>query len=120
MLDDCRALTTTLSRFTARAQSWQTTRESDDRSVTVTVGSQGHLRALTIEPWALARLGPAVLATRIVETAEHAETDAREQIMAGVTALLPPHLARLIAPDGTVETTRLISSEHWSSAGVSR
>jgi DNA-binding protein YbaB len=96
------AMSAQLAALTATARSM-------DRSVTATVGPQGELLRLTIDPALAARLDLTTLAARILEAAALAAAHARERLGSTMGEALPDHLRHMVGPDGTVDVRGLLA-----------
>lgn len=95
------ALNDELTSLTASAQ-------SADHSVTVTVGPQGELVHLMVDPVRGARLDLKTLSGRILEASDLAATEVRERLRERLLAGLPESLRGAISADGTVDVNRLL------------
>jgi DNA-binding protein YbaB len=84
------------------------TARSPDGLVTATVGAQGQLVALRIDPEAWRRLDSNVLAARIVATASVAADAVRERAGEALKEFVPARFKDAIGADGTVDVFGLI------------
>jgi DNA-binding protein YbaB len=111
MLAEYRSLTERTQRLRDDLSSLTATRRSADGSACATVNAWGELVRLTFEPAIATRLDPSALATRIVEAAASAATEARARKQELVSELLPPRLRRLIGNDGAAGLRRLVGDD---------
>jgi DNA-binding protein YbaB len=98
------ALNAELMALTASAR-------SADRSVTATVGPQGELVHLAVDPELGARLDLKSLSNRILEAAALATAAVREQLRERLVAGLPAPLRDVVGADGMVDVNRLLPSD---------
>lgn len=92
-----------LARLRSRMAEVKGSARSADGSIEVTVGPQGTLRALRIDPRAYRRLSPTELADEIVRLSGEAAGDARRQLADVMTPFLPAGVAYDQVADGTVD-----------------
>jgi DNA-binding protein YbaB len=95
------ALNAELTAMTASAR-------SADRSVVATVGAQGELVHLEIDPALASRLDLKALAGRVLEASALATVQVRERVQETLRGSLPPSLRKMIGPDGMVAVDRLL------------
>jgi DNA-binding protein YbaB len=87
------------------------TARSPDGMVTATVGAQGRLVGLRLDPDALRRLDETTLAAQIVATSAVAADAVRERAGEVVKGFVPPRFKDAIGADGTVDVRRLIPTD---------
>lgn len=92
-----------LARLRSRLAEVEGSARSADGTIEVTVGSQGTLRALRIDPRAYRRLSPTELADEIVRLSGEAAGDARRQFADAMAPFLPPGVAYDQVADGSVD-----------------
>lgn len=92
-----------IEAMSAQLGAMTATARSMDRSVTATVGPQGELVQLTIDPTLAARLDLKTLTARILEASALASAQVRERLGARVGEALPEHLRHVVRSDGTVD-----------------
>jgi DNA-binding protein YbaB len=92
-----------LGRLRSRMAEVEGSARSADGGIELTVGPQGTLRALRIDPRAYRRLSPTELADEIVRLSGEAAGDARRQLAEVMAPFLPPGVAYEKVADGTVD-----------------
>jgi DNA-binding protein YbaB len=92
-----------LARLRSRMAEVEGSARSADGTIELTVGSQGTLRALRIDPRAYRRLSPTELADEIVRLSGEAAGDARRQFADVMAPFLPSGVAYDQVADGTVD-----------------
>lgn len=92
-----------LARLRSRLAEVEGSARSADGIIEMTVGPQGTLRALRIDPRACRRLSPTELADEIVRLSGEAAADARRQLADAMAPFLPPGVAYEQVADGTVD-----------------
>jgi DNA-binding protein YbaB len=92
-----------LGRLRSRLAEVEGSARSADGAVELTVGPQGTLRALRIDPRAYRRLSPTELADEIVRLSGEAAGDARRQFADAMAPFLPPGVAYDQIANGNVD-----------------
>ena len=92
-----------LARMRSRLAEVEGSARSADGGVELTVGPQGTLRALRIDPRTYRRLSPTELADEVVRLSGEALGDARRQLADVMAPFLPPGVAYEQVADGTVD-----------------
>jgi len=108
MLRQYRQMRDRLGELQREAATLTATARSPDGLVTATVGAQGQLVALRLDPDALRRLDVTVLAAQIVSTAGAAAGAVRERAAQALKGVVPPRVQDAIGTDGTVDVLRLV------------
>ena len=88
LLDEADRLKANVAAFRERSAAVEGRARTPEDDIRVTVGPQGELRRLEIEPRAYRKLGPAALAEEIVDLSEKARKDAAEKIAEAMRATL--------------------------------
>lgn len=92
-----------LAKMRSRLAEVEGSARSADGAIELTVGPQGALRALRIDPRAYRRLSPTELADEIVRLSGEAAADARRRLADVMTPFLPPGVAYDQVADGTAD-----------------
>jgi DNA-binding protein YbaB len=108
MLQQYRQMRDRLGALQQEVAALSATARSPDGLVTATVGAQGQVVGLRIDPEALRRLDAAALAGQIVATAGVAAGAVRERAGETLKGFVPPRFKDAIDADGTVDVLRLI------------
>lgn len=111
MLEQYRQMRDRLGELQREVGTLTATARSPDGLVTATVGAQGQLVGLRIDPGALRRLNETSLAAQIVTTAGVAAGAVRERASQALKGFVPPRFKEAIGPDGNVDVLRLISTD---------
>jgi len=111
LLEDYQATRKRLAALNAELTAMTASARSADRSVTATVGPQGELVHLAIDPTLGARLDLKTLAGRILEASGLAAAQVRERLREALRAGLPANLRDVVGPDGTVDVQHLLPAD---------
>jgi DNA-binding protein YbaB len=114
MFEEYRAVRARIERFSDDVAAMTATARSIDGCATVTVGPQGELRDLRLDPELARRLDLRTLAARILEASAAAGAQARERLGRTLAEVMPPHLRHLVSPDGIVDVRSLLPSDFTS------
>jgi DNA-binding protein YbaB len=111
MLVEYQATRQRMTELSAELTAMTASARSADRSVTATVGPQGELVHLAIDPVLGPRLEPKALAGRILEASDLAATQVRDRLREALRAGLPANLRDVVGPDGAVDVQRLLPAD---------
>jgi hypothetical protein len=92
-----------LAAMRARMRDAEGSARSKDGGIELTVGPQGALRALTIDPRAYRKLSPTELAEEILRLSAAATADVRRQLRDVMAPFLPPGVSYEQVADGSVD-----------------
>jgi len=92
-----------LAAMRSRIRAAEGSARSKDGGITLTVGPQGALRALAIEPRAYRNLSPTELAEEIVRLSAQATADVRRQLQAVMAPFLPTGVTYEQVADGSLD-----------------
>ncbi|HEX2314101.1 MAG TPA: YbaB/EbfC family nucleoid-associated protein [Thermomonospora sp.] len=112
LLKEYREKRAQLRELQERLATAQATATAADEMVTVTVGPQGQIKNIEFDPRVYRRLSPTELADAIMEAAEAAAAQVRQEVQEAVTPLAPPDIENfdlnriLGAPPRDFEETR--------------
>ncbi|REE96572.1 YbaB/EbfC family nucleoid-associated protein [Thermomonospora umbrina] len=81
-----------LRELQERLATAEATATAADGMVTVTVGSQGQIKNVEFDPRVYRRLSPTELADAVMEAAENAASQVRQEVQDAVNPLAPPDL----------------------------
>jgi DNA-binding protein YbaB len=111
MLQQYRQMRDRLGELQREVGTLTATARSPDGLVTATVGGQGQLVGLRLDPEALRRLDETSLAAQIVTTAGVAAGAVRERASRTLKEFVPPRFKGAVGHDGNVDVLRLISTD---------
>jgi len=111
MLEEYRAVRARIERLFDDVATMTATARSTDGCVTATVGPQGELRDLRIDPEVARRLDLRTLAARVLEASGAAGAEARQRLGRTLADVMPAHLRHLVSPDGSVDVRGLLPSD---------
>jgi len=114
MLEEYRSVRARIDRLCDDVAMMTATARSTDGCVTATVGPQGELRDLRIDPDVARRLDLRTLAARVLEASGAAGAEARQRLGRTLAELMPSHLRHLVSPDGDVDVRGLLPSDFTS------
>ena len=114
LFEEYRAVRTRIERLSDDVATMTATARSSDGCVTVTVGPQGDLRDLHIDPEGARRLDLRTLTARILEASSAAATQGRERLGRTMAEVMPPHLRHLVSADGGVDVRALLPPDFTS------
>lgn len=111
MLAEYQAIRRKMAALNAQLASMSASARSEDRSVTATVGPQGELVHLVIDPVLGPRLGPKALAGRILEASGLAAEEVRSRLREALRAGLPANLRTVVGQDGAIDLRGLLPAD---------
>jgi DNA-binding protein YbaB len=111
LFEEYRAVRARIERLSDDVAAMTATARSTDGCVTATVGPQGDLRDLRIDPEGARRLDLRTLATRILEASGSAAAQARERLGRTMAEVMPTHLRHLVSADGSVDVRGLLPAD---------
>jgi len=114
MLEEYRSVRARIDRLCDDVAMMTATARSTDGCVTATVGPQGELRDLSIDPEVARRLDLRTLAARVLEASGAAAAEARQRLGRTLAEVMPPHLRHVVSPDGDVDVRGLLPSDFTS------
>jgi DNA-binding protein YbaB len=114
MLAEYRSVRARIDRLCDDVATMTATARSTDGCVTATVGPQGELRDLRIDPEVARRLDLRTLAARVLEASGAAGAEARQRLGRTLAEVMPSHLRHLVSPDGAVDVRGLLPSDFTS------
>jgi len=114
MLEEYRSVRARIDRLCDDVAMMTATARSTDGCVTATVGPQGELRDLRIDPEVARRLDLRTLAARVLEASGAAAAEARQRLGRTLAEVMPPHLRHVVSPDGDVDVRGLLPSDFTS------
>jgi DNA-binding protein YbaB len=114
MLEEYRAVRARIERLADEVATMNATARSTDGCVTATVGPQGELRDLRIDPEVARRLDLRTLAARVLEASGAAGAEARQRLGRTLAEVMPTQLRHLVSPDGVVDVRGLLPSDFTS------
>jgi DNA-binding protein YbaB len=114
MLEEYRAVKARIERLSDDVAMMTATARSTDGCVTATVGPQGELRDLRIDPEVARRLDLRTIAVRVLEASGAAGLQARQRLGRTLADVMPSHLRHLVSPDGEVDVRGLLPSDFTS------
>jgi DNA-binding protein YbaB len=114
LFEEYRAVRARIERLSDDVAAMTATARSTDGCVTATVGPQGDLRDLRIDPEVARRLDLRTLSARILEATGAAAAQARERLGRTMAEVMPTHLRHLVSPDGTVDVRGLLPADFTS------
>jgi DNA-binding protein YbaB len=111
MVEEYQATRARLAALNEELTSMTASARSADHTVTATVGPQGELVHLAIDPVRAERLDLKALSGRILEASGLAAAEVRERLRERLLAGLPESLRAAIGSDGVVDVNRLLPAD---------
>jgi hypothetical protein len=111
LLEEYRSVRARMARLGDDVVAMTATARSTDGSVTATVGPQGDLRDMRIDPEVARRLDLRTLAARVLEASAAAGAQSRERLVRTLTEVMPPNLRHLVGADGQLDVRGLLPSD---------